>query len=320
MRKRKWIIILGGSFLTLLLIVNIFASNFFYNLAIKSDEKDFLVEDEDLVVSASAMNVFLEGGWREWVNTQPFKHWELESFDGLKLKGYYLESEEVTDQTVVFAHGYLGRGRDMALYGQYYYEELGYNVLLSDLRGHGDSEGEYIGFGWHDRLDLIDWVNRVVEHQGPETEIVLHGLSMGAAAVLMASGEDLPDQVKAIVADSGYTGVYDLFEYQMDRMYNLPSFPVLPTTSLVTKVRADYSLKEASALDQVKQAEVPILYIHGKKDAFVPTSMTEELYEATNSEAQIKLFEDAGHGEAFAIYEEAYVEKLNDFLYRFVSN
>lgn len=112
---------------------------------------------------------------------------------------------------------------------------------------------------------------------------------MGAASVLMASGEDMPSNVNAIVADSPYTSVYDLFDYQMGRMFNLPSFPILDSTSLVTKAKADYSLKEASALKQVKKAEVPILYIHGNSDDFVPTRMTKELYKHTNSEAQIKV-------------------------------
>src|SRR5699024_4771330 len=114
------------------------------------------------------------------------------------------------------------------------------------------------GFGWHERLDVIDWTDLLIEKLGPDTEIVMHGVSMGAASVLMASGEHMPEQVKAIVADSPYTNVYDLFAYQMKRMYHLPAVPILPTTSAVTKMRAGYSLTEASALDQVKKAEVPI--------------------------------------------------------------
>src|SRR5699024_11215506 len=107
---------------------------------------------------------------------------------------------------------------------------------------------------------------------------------MGAATVLMASGEDLPKNVKAIVADSPYTSVYDMFAYQMNRMYHLPDIPFLPSTSLVTKIRAGYSLTEASALDQVKKAETPILYIHGEADTFVPTDMSRELCRTTNRE------------------------------------
>ncbi|TFB18553.1 alpha/beta hydrolase [Filobacillus milosensis] len=290
------------------------ASFYFYDLAIKREEKDFLQDNDDLVVSREAMDVFVSGGWRDWVDNQEFDYWELESFDGLRLQGYYLEAKEPTNKTVVFAHGYLGRARDMGLYGEHYYEDLGYNILSVDLRGHGQSDGDYIGFGWHSRLDLVDWIDKLLERQGDDAEIVLHGLSMGASTVLMSSGEDLPDNVKGIVADSPYTSVHDLFKYQMTRMFNLPSFPILNTTSIVTEAKANYSLKEASALDQVKKTDVPILYFHGNSDDFVPTRMTRELYKNTNSEAELKVFEKSGHGEAFAIYKDEYIKVLNEFL------
>ncbi|WP_343840256.1 alpha/beta hydrolase [Salinibacillus aidingensis] len=318
LKKRRWIKI-GISLLITLLIINIIASIYFYNLAIDRDfPKDFLNGNDDLEVSGEAMEVMLDGGWRDWVADQNFDSWKMESFDGLKLQGYFLEAEEPSDKTVVFAHGYLGNGSQMGLFGQYYYEELGYNMFTADMRGHGNSEGDYIGFGWHDRLDYVDWVHRVIEELGPDTEIVLHGVSMGAAAVLMASGEELPDNVKAIVADSPYTSVYGLFDYQMERMFHLPDIPVLPSTSLVTNIRADYSLKEASALKQVQKADVPILYIHGNDDAFVPTRMSRKLYENTKSKAEFVTFDGSSHGEAFVIHKEEYVAELNDFLNMYV--
>jgi hypothetical protein len=316
-KKKRWIKI-GITLLSILLIIDIIASFYFYNLAIERNVKDFLVDNSDLEVSAEAMDVFIDGGWREWADDQDFEQWELVSYDDLKLQGYYLEAEEPTNKTVVFAHGYLGRARDMALYGQYYYEELGYNIFTADMRGHGESEGDYIGFGWHDRLDYLDWIDIVLENQDDDAEIVLHGLSMGAAAMLMVSGEDLPANVKAVIADSPYASVYDLFDYQLDRMFHLPSFPILPSTSLVTQLRAGYSLTEASAMEQVKKAEVPILYIHGKEDSFVPTAMAEELYENTKSEAEIHLFDNASHGEAFVTQEDRYTEKLKAFLEKYM--
>ncbi|MFD1040376.1 alpha/beta hydrolase [Virgibacillus byunsanensis] len=316
-KKKKWLKIMIG-IISVLLIIDIIASFYFYNLAINRGPKDFLQGNQDLEVSAEAMNVFTEGGWREWVDNQDFEVWELNSYDDLKLEGYFLKAKEPTNKTVVLAHGYLGNARQMGLYGQYYYEELGYNIFMPDSRGHGQSEGDYIGFGWHDRLDYVDWLDQVNERVGPDTEIVMHGVSMGAAAVLMASGEKLPANVKAIVADSPYTSVNDMFAYQMNRMYKLPTFPILPSTSAVTKVQAGYSLTEASALDQVKEAEVPILYIHGNSDTFVPTSMAEELYENTKSEAEIIIFDHAGHGEAFVLEEERYMEKVIEFLNQYV--
>lgn len=317
MKKKKWMIGISAV-LCGLLIIDVAASFYFYDLAIKRGPKDFLQGNEDLEVSAETLDEFLEGDWISWMREQPFESVEMTSFDGLKLKGYYLPAKEPTNKTVIFAHGYLGNAFDMGLFGEYYYENLGYNVFTPDLRGHGQSEGDYYGFGWHDRRDLTDWMNILIEKNGPDTEIVMHGLSMGAATVLMASGGDLPNNVKAIIADSPYTSVYDLFAYQLERMFHLPDKPVLPTTSLVTKLKADYTLTEASALEQVKKTEVPILYISGEADTFVPTEMTNELYENTKSISEIATYPGANHGESIVLYREDYLQTITTFIEKYM--
>lgn len=317
LKKKHWIKI-GIFTIICLLIIDIVASFFFYNLAIKRGPKDFLQGNADLEVSSETMDVLLDGDWRKWDSEQDFEEMSMRSFDDLNLKGYFLEAKEPTNKVVVFAHGYLGRASDMSLFGQYYYEELGYNMFTADARGHGQSEGDYYGFGWHDRLDYVGWINQLVEKLGPDTEIVLHGLSMGAATVLMTSGEKLPDNVKAVVADSPYTSVNDLFKYQLKRMFKLPAFPVLNSTSAVTKLKAGYGLKEASALKQVEKTSIPILYIHGEEDTFVPTKLAHKLYEQTNSEAELVTFEGANHGESFVIEKDKYIKHLNRFLDRYI--
>lgn len=317
MWKKRWVKICL-LVVSILLIINVLASFYFYSLAVERGPKDFLQGNEDLEVSSEAMDVFLDGDWKTWDKEQKFEEINMTSRDGLNLQGYFLEAKEPTNKLVVFAHGYLGRASDMSLFGEYYYEELGYHVFTVDSRGHGASEGDYIGFGWHDRLDYVDWVNLLLEKMGSDTDIVLHGLSMGAATVLMTSGEELPDNVKAIVADSPYTSVHDLFSYQLKRMFKLPSFPIINSTSFVTKLKAGYGLKEASALEQVKRAEIPILYMHGNADTFVPTDYSQELYEHTNSEAELITFDGANHGEGIVIEREKYLHHLNDFLNRYI--
>src|SRR5699024_1686568 len=316
--RKKWWLKIGIILVGILFIIDIIASFYFYNLAIDRGPKDFLQGNSDLEVSAEAMDEFLEGDWRAWHAEQNFEEINMTSYDGLNLKGYFLKAKERSHILVVFAHGYVGCASDMSLFGEYYYEELGYNIFTADSRGHGNSEGEYIGFGWHDRLDYVDWIHLLLEKLGPDTEIVLHGLSMGAATVLMTSGEELPDNVKAIVADSPYTSVDDLFSYQMKRMIKLPSFPLLNSTSVVTKLRADYGLKEASALKQVKKTDIPILYMHGNADTFVPTDFSRELYENTKSEAELVTFDGASHGEGIVLDREKYINHLRDFLNRYI--
>lgn len=312
MNKKKWLIIISA-IVSIVLLINIISSFFFYNLAIQRGPKEFLQGNDDLEVSAEAMDEFIDGDWLEWTREQPFEELSLTSFDGIDLKGYYLPAEKPTNKFVVFAHGYLGHAFDMGLFGEYYYKELGYNLFTPDLRGHGESGGDYYGFGWHDRLDIVDWLDMLVE-ESPDAEIVLHGLSMGASTMLMASGEELPSNVKVVIADSPYTSVYDLFAYQLERMYHIPDQFVLPSMSVVTNLRAGYTLQEASTLEQVKKSTTPTLYIHGAGDTFVPTQMTDTLAKQTNSPHRVVTFPDANHGESIVIHRDQYLQEITSFI------
>ncbi|MEK4712886.1 MULTISPECIES: alpha/beta hydrolase [Sporosarcina] len=306
-------------FATVFLLIQIIGSFFFYELAVKRGPKDFLQKNADLEVSDKAMNLFLNGDWIGWVADQNFERLTLTSRDGLKLSGYYLPASKPTDKLVILTHGYLGNAKQMGLFGQHYHNDLDYNIFMPDARGHGKSEGNYYGFGWPDRLDLIDWTQLLVEKLGTDIKVVYHGLSMGAATVLMASGEEeLPSQVKAIIADSPYASVYQLFQYQMNRMFHLPAFPLLDSTSVLTKIRAGYSFREASALKEVEKTSVPILYIHGESDTFVPTELTKDLYRHTSSDAELYLVPNANHGESIALDEDKYNMKIDQFLNRYI--
>ncbi|WP_223879903.1 alpha/beta hydrolase [Paenibacillus spiritus] len=256
------------------------------------------------------------GEGQRWIAGRNFTNWELTAPDGLKLRGYWLPSDRAEGRTAIIAHGYSGKAKDMGAYARIYHEVLGFHVLLPDARGHGESGGDYIGFGWQERLDYAGWIWRVLEETGPESEVVLHGVSMGAATVLMAAGEELPPQVKAVVADCAYTSAAAELAYQMRRLYRLPSFPVLDGAGLVTRIRAGYSLREASALRQVAKAKTPILFIHGEADTFVPVGMMEELYAACRSEKERWSVPGAGHGKSYDQDPEAYVRRVCDFVLR----
>ncbi len=305
----------GIVLLSLFVISQIIGSFFFYELAIKRGPKPFLENNADLQVADDSMDLYLNGDWIDWVRGQEFEDLTLTSHDGLLLSGYYLPASKPTNKVVILTHGYLGNAKQMGLFGQHYYTDLGYNLFMPDARGHGKSQGDYYGFGWQDRLDLIDWTTLLVDKFGTDTEIVYHGLSMGAATVLMASGEaSLPKQVQAIVADSPYASVYQLFAYQMKRMFHLPAFPLLDSTSVLTKVRAGFSFREASTKKAVERATLPILYIHGEEDTFVPVEMAKDLRARTRTESEILLVPNANHGEAFAVAGETYLKKLDIFL------
>ena len=137
---------------------------------------------------------------------------------------------------------------------------------------------------------------------------------MGAATVLMASGDNLPENVKAIIADSGYTSVWDIFASEAKARFNLPTFPVLDMFRIVANVRAEYDIKEASALEQVKKSKIPMLFIHGDTDDFVPEYMCEELYEAASCSKDKLIVHNAGHTESKYKEPETYYNKIFDFI------
>lgn len=193
------------------------------------------------------------------------------------------------------------------------YGLAGWNVLTPDMRAHGESEGVYIGMGWLDRQDVLLWIDYIISLD-PEAEIVLHGVSMGAATVMMTAGEDLPENVKGIVEDCGYTSVWDIFADELSALYRLPSFPILNVTEQVARVRAGYGFREASALEQVKKARVPILFIHGSEDNFVHTEMVYPLYDACPTAKDLLVVEGAGHGQAYSKDPELYLETVFAFL------
>lgn len=287
-------------------------SIYFYNKAVARAAKSFLKEDPGLQLNPQSKAVIQAN--RLWWEQQEFTSWSMVSQDGLQLKAYYLPAKAPTAATVILAHGYALDATMMRGLARLYHEKLGMNVLLPDARGHGMSEGDYIGFGWHERLDYTRWIDQVLDRLGNHSVLVLHGVSMGGATVMMASGEPLPEQVACIVEDCGYTSVQEELAYQLKRLYRLPAFPLLTLTSLVTRLRAGYSFREASALKQVQKNTRPMLFIHGEEDQFVPTSMAYQLYDACQTPKRIAIIAGAGHGESYLVAPDKYRQELIAFL------
>ncbi len=253
-----------------------------------------------------------------WIKEQPLELVATQAHDGLTLRAHYLPPLVPSDRVVILVHGYGGVGTDLAGFA-YLYHQAGFHVLMPDNRGHGKSDGNYIGFGWHDRQDCLRWIDYLVGRVGTDSSIFLHGVSMGGATVLMTSGETLPAQVKGIISDCAYTSVNAVLAYQMKRMYRLPHFPFLAMTSLLTKLKAGYFFSEASALKQVKKAAVPILFIHGDADTFVPTSMVYELYDACQTKKELVVIPNAAHAMAYFEAPDRYDEVVEAFVRRVLS-
>lgn len=315
MKKKKLLGISLGIIAVIIVISLSLIGNYFYNLALNpTTPKDIVFGTPEEAATTSGQVLDSDISWL--LNDSNYTDEYITSSDNLKLHSYQIKNETSSNKWVITVHGYTSEGINMSSYAKKYYDN-GYNVLIPDLRAHGLSEGDYIGMGWDDRLDIISWINYIL-NEDPNAQIILHGVSMGAATVLMTSGEEIPSNVKAIVADCGYTSVWDEFAYQLDDLFSLPEFPILNVSSIVAKIRAGYFLGEASSIDQVKKSKTPILYIHGDQDDFVPYYMMEELYNATSSEKEMLTIKGAEHAKASEVDPETYWTSVNNFINKYI--
>jgi hypothetical protein len=310
--KKKLLITLV-SLVAVLFIGLIFAGNYFYGEGIKrGTEVELHREDSDTIASAEDQALLEEAN--AWFESQETELIEMTSYDDLNLAAQFIENDSDDQRAVILAHGFRNTGEDMGKLTRLYYNR-GFDILIPDARGHGESEGDYIGYGWHDRLDIVDWIDLLMEEYKVE-EIILHGNSMGAATVLMTSGEELPEEVKAIIADSGYSSVKDELAHQLQHIYGLPAFPLLEITSAITKIRAGYTLGGASSIDQVKNNTLPLLIIHGADDDLVPTDMAYEIYDAAGGEKELWIVPEAGHTDAMDNITGEFKDKVGGFIDR----
>lgn len=240
---------------------------------------------------------------------------ELIKPSGEVRRGYFFANKG--HRYAIVCHGYTGNSAQMAS-SALKFHELGYSVLTPDAVAHGESDGKYYGMGWLEREDILGWMDSIIAHD-PEAQIILFGISMGGATVMMVSGEELPSNVKCIIEDCGYSSVWDEFELQLETLFHLPPFPLLYMADLACRIRAGYGFKEASSVDQLQKATVPMLFIHGEDDTFVPYSMLDVVYEACASPEKEKLtIPGAGHGMAGSVDPDTYWSTISAFLEKYV--
>ncbi|WP_423363965.1 alpha/beta hydrolase [Mycoplasma sp. P36-A1] len=312
---KKKIIVFLSIFTVLLVIAGGFIGNYFYDLALNPNT------DKSMVLSAD--NNVIEGqkldyeASKKWYDLQNNSEVSVMSKDNLKLHAYQVKNHNANKWVIVF-HGYMSQANAM-FYTAADFNDFGYNVLLPDARGHGKSEGNYIGMGWDERKDALVWIDQIIKNN-KNAEIVLYGISMGGATVMNTAGENLPANVKAIVEDCGFSSINDIFAYQLKSIFNLPSFPIINFASLTTKVRAGYFLEDGNTLNQLNNAKVPMMFIHGDKDTFVPFEMLDKVYNAANVEKEKLIVKKAGHGQAKSVLGSyQYMKKVNNFLNKYVN-
>ena len=244
----------------------------------------------------------------------PNEIWTITSADGFTLHATYYEPARDSHEWAILVHGY---GRDQTFANDYAEEYLkrDWNVLTPDLRGCGTSEGIYLTMGTLESRDVVLWAEKIVERD-PQAKIILHGVSMGAATVMMTAALQ-PKNLVAVVEDCGYTSAYEMFTAQLDKIFGLPEFPIMPIVDVVSRIKVGVAISDAAPIESAKKISVPILFIHGDEDKLVPYEMMNKLFVATSSTVKENFtVEDAGHADAKRKDATVYFNRVFDFLTR----
>lgn len=249
----------------------------------------------------------------KYFDTQKSERIYTQSFDGLKLAARYYKSGD-SKTTVLLFHGYRSDGRfDFACVLKYYLE-LGLNVLVVDQRATGESEGTIITFGIKESQDVLAWVRYINEKYAPKN-IFLSGVSMGASTVMMAADLKMTDNIRGIIADCGFTTAPDIIKKVALQSFKINASPILPFLNVLCKIFGRFSLYDASTVKSLANSDIPIYFIHGKNDGFVPCEMTVQSYNAARAEKYIHLVDGADHGMSFLVDTENIKNRIYEFIF-----
>lgn len=252
----------------------------------------------------------------KFLKENPSQEVEIESYDGLLLRGIWVPAENPKG-TILLAHGYRSSKLvDFSLaFGMYH--AIGMNILLPDQRAHGKSEGRFITFGVKESRDMQSWIAYHNQTFG-KLPLILSGLSMGASTMLYLADVDLPDNVKGIIADCGFTSPREIIKTVFHRVIHMPAAPTLFVADLFARLFAGFSLSEKDTRKTLQSSKLPVLLVHGVEDGFVPCEMTKQGYDACNGEKELLLVEKADHGVSFLIDKPRYTKIVLAFLEKYL--
>lgn len=254
----------------------------------------------------------------QWLKQHEVQDVYMRSYDGLRLHGLWIPAQDAKG-TILLAHGYRSSYLlDFAMVFDVYHQ-FGFNLLVPDQRSHGKSEGKYITFGVKESRDMEDWIRFHNQHYGA-LPLILNGLSMGASTVMYLANQDLPDNVKGIIADCGFTSPKAILKNVYKSMIRLPAALPVWAADIFARIFAHFRLNEKDTRKTLANSRLPVLMIHGLADDFVSCEMTKQAYAACSSEKQLLLVAGAGHGVSFLSDPVGYTAAVIYFLKKHIEN
>ncbi len=304
--KKRWGIILGIIMLAIV-AAGYAIGDYFVDYALKCGD-----EADPSAPPAACASIHDKTRKIPAMPTSPAEKWSAVASDGRHLAATFYAPPKIGNRWAILVHGY---GRDQRYTGDYAeaYLERGYRVLTPDLCASGESEGRYITMGVKESEEIALWVAKIKE-KDPDAEIVLHGVSMGAATVMIAAGRYDMQGLMAVIEDCGYTSAYEMFANQLGVIFGLPEFPIMACVDIVSGIKTGAKVSEAAPLEAMPSIKVPVLFIHGDADTLIPPAMMEELFTACKAKRAKLVVEGAGHGDAMKKAGKKYWDAIFSFL------
>ena len=308
----QWLWIAIGTLFGIELIILLISLICFYKVFYSPKRKEPGPDEYEIPVG-DIYEVYREEmiDWIKMTREMPHEDVAITSFDGLCLRGRYYECRKNAVTELLF-HGYQGNAERDLSGGVDRCFALGRNALIIDHRASGRSDGSVISFGINECKDCLSWIDYAIERFGCDVKLVITGISMGAATVMMAAGEKLPPNVVCALADCGYSSAKEIIKKVIGEM-KLPPDIVYPFVKLGARIFGGFDLEANSPMEAVKRSNIPIIFIHGDTDDFVPCDMSRRLFEACVSQKKFILIGGAGHGLAFPKDKTRYLEALKEF-------
>jgi hypothetical protein len=241
----------------------------------------------------------------------------ITAFDSIRLTAYYRAASAPTHKYVIAMHGYHGNPYEMAHFAFHIQRSHGFNILVPAQRSHGESEGRHTTMGFKEKFDLKSWIEYLVA-KDKDAEILLFGISMGSATVTGTSNLGLPKNVKAIIADCGYSSCEAEFRHEIKAFMHLPPFPFLNIASLLCRIQHGFFYKDVDSISAVRESKIPTLFIHGDADTFVPFRMLDEIYEAAACPKEKLVIHGAKHAKSEMTDSATYWKAVDGFLSRYM--
>ena len=292
-----------------------FVSKMLFNVALQRETPEFIAKNMTKLSGTVFFGEFadtIKDAAEKLLNSET-EEVIIESSDGIKLVGHW-QAAKNPKRIIIAMHGWRSNwANDFGLASDFW-KENDCSVLYAEQRGQGNSEGDYMGFGLLERYDCLDWINWVNNKTGGTLPIYLSGVSMGATTVLMAAGLDLPENVKGISADCGFTSPHSIWKHVSQKNLHIPYSSVHEAIiNDMCKKHINMNADEYTTLDAMKRCKTPILFIHGTDDKFVPISMTYENYKACAAPKTLLVVPGAEHGMSFLVDNELYRQTAKQF-------